>query len=213
MENVLKRKNSDICFASALLVFLLLFGLGSLLRDRAVLGHGLVRLHVVANSDSAADQSVKLQVKNAVVAYLSESLSDAKDIACAETRLEQEIPVLESIARKTLSDCGFSDAVTVSLCREAFPIRDYETFRLPSGVYQSLRIVIGQGRGHNWWCVVYPNLCNAAATQSLFDRAGDAIPAGLVSTISGKPGTQMRFYLLDKLGQAQNRLFNREAED
>lgn len=207
MKNVLNRKTSAAALVAALLALLLLLGIGCLLRDRAVLGHGLVRLHVVANSDSPEDQSVKLRVKDGVVDYLSYRLSGAESVDDAKKVLERELPALEALAEQILLESGFSEKATVTLCREPFPIRDYETFRLPSGVYQSLRIVIGSGQGHNWWCVVYPNLCNAATTRGLSDASGDAIPTGLVHTISGKPGTQVRFYLLDKLGQVQNGLF------
>lgn len=179
--------------------------LGSLLSDRAALQRGLVRLHVVANSDSAQDQSVKLAVRDEILAYLKENMPDLSNASQALDYLKAQLPELERIANEVLSRFGFSERARVSLCREAFPIRDYDTFRLPSGVYQSLRVTIGEGSGHNWWCVVYPALCNAATTRDVSSQAEGALPVSLTNAITQKPGTQLRFYLLDQLGAWDNR--------
>lgn len=200
MKNLLTFRNLTIAAVFALLCFT-----ASLLSDRAVLSHGLIRLHVVAASDSAPDQSVKLKVKDAVNAHLSALLSDCRTKEEAHLRLQENLEQLQILSDGVLRDSGFSETARVTLCREAFPIRDYETFRLPSGVYDSLRITIGPGQGHNWWCVVYPQLCNAATVKC--NSADEAVSVGLMSTLSGKPGTEVRFYLLDKLGQLQNKWF------
>lgn len=194
------KKLLTLRFLFILFVFLLLLFTASLLSDRAFLSHGLVRLHVVANSDSAADQSVKLMVKDAVNDYLSEKLSDCRTKAQAEAVLQANLETLTALSDDVLKSRGFADTCVVKFCREPFPARDYDTFRLPAGVYDSLRITIGSGQGHNWWCVVYPGLCSMPA------KASSAVPVGLMDTLSGKPGTQVRFYLLDKLGELQKRL-------
>lgn len=200
MKKVLTFRNLIILSVILLLVFT-----ASLLSDRFFLSHGLVRLHVVANSDSAEDQSVKLMVKDAVNEQLSRLLAECETKAQAELVLSNNLDSLCTLSEAILRENGFEENCCVSLCRESFPIRDYETFRLPSGVYDSLRITIGSGQGHNWWCVVYPSLCNASTTRALSDK--DAVPVGLMDTLAGKPGTQVRFYLLDKLGSLQNKLF------
>lgn len=187
------------------LVLIALVFLGSLLSDRAALQQGLVRLHVVANSDSAQDQSVKLAVRDGILNYLQENMPDLQSAGEAMDYLKSQLPKLEAVANQVLSRLGFTQRAKVSLCREAFPIRRYETFCLPSGVYQSLRITIGQGQGHNWWCVVYPALCSTPATS----QAQSALPVSLTNTITEKPGTQLRFYLLDKLGSWDNRRFEK----
>lgn len=191
---------------SCALVLLALFMAGRTVSDRAALEHGLVRLHVVANSDSPADQSCKLYVKDGIVSYLDALLFDCEDIQQAKRTLTSALPQLQKTACDLLRQCGSQDSAVVKLCTESFPLRQYDTFRLPAGVYQSLRVVIGKGRGHNWWCVVYPQLCSALSVEGLKETSSDAIPSGLVSTLAGTQGTQIRFYLLDQLGRLENKI-------
>ncbi len=200
MKNIFSFRNLIVLSVLSLLLFT-----ASLLSDRAFLSHGLIRLHVVAASDASWDQSVKLKVKDAVNDRLSELLSDCQTKEQAQTVLRENLNNLKDLSDTVLHESGLSETARVTLCREAFPIRDYETFRLPSGVYDSLRITIGAGQGHNWWCVVYPGLCNAATVKSAPED--DAVRVGLMDTLTDKPGTEVRFYLLDKLGQLQNKWF------
>ena len=125
----------------------------------------IIRLHVVANSDSDADQAVKLCVRNAV---LREALSGASD---AKQAILTDLPALEAAANAELRRQGSGDTACVSFRRELFPTRDYDTFSLPSGVYQSLRVTIGEGAGRNWWCVIFPSLCVPATTDGFADAA------------------------------------------
>lgn len=199
MKNIFTFRNFIIAAVFAVLCFT-----ASLISDRAFLSHGLIRLHVVAASDSAPDQSVKLKVRDAVNDCLSGLLSDCRTKAQAQAVLQENLDNLKDLSDSVLLENGFPETAQVTLCREAFPIRSYETFRLPSGVYDSLRITIGPGQGHNWWCVVYPGLCNAATVKSI---PADAVSVGLMNTLSGSPGTEVRFYLLDKLGSLQNKWF------
>jgi len=127
----------------------------------------IIRLHVVANSDSDADQAVKLCVRNAVLREAQRALSGASDAKAILT----DIPALEAAANAELRRQGSGDTACVSFRRELFPTRDYDTFSLPSGVYQSLRVTIGEGAGHNWWCVIFPSLCVPATTDGFADAA------------------------------------------
>lgn len=209
MKSVLMHaKNRLLSVLPGALLLVFLFMAGRTVSDRAALERGLVRLHVVANSDSAADQSCKLYVKDGIVSCLNGMLSDCEDIQQAQKTLASALPQLQELASELLQQCGSLDSAVVKLCRESFPLRQYDTFRLPAGVYQSLRIVIGQGRGHNWWCVVYPQLCSVLSVDGLKETASDAISSGLVSTLAGTQGTQIRFYLLDQLGKLENRLIS-----
>ena len=183
---------------------ILLFAL-SVFSDRQTLSNNLIRLHVVANSDSDADQGLKLKVRDAVVAHLQPAMTELQSRHEAEAYLNTHLTELEQIANQTLSEAGSQDKATVSLQKEAFPIRHYDTFSLPSGVYQSLRITIGQGQGHNWWCVVFPSLCLPAAGETMEDTAaGAGFSGGLSSTLEGEQPYQVRFFLLDLLGKVQN---------
>ena len=144
-------------FILALVVLCLTYGSG-LLRDRAALDNKLVRLHVVGQSDSPEDQSLKLQVRDAVVEHLGSVMSNCTTAEEAITYLQGHLQELKTLARQVLTQHGSEAAVEVSLGQEQFPAREYDTFRLPAGVYESLRITIGEGQGKNWWCVLFPRL-------------------------------------------------------
>ena len=123
---------------------------------QSALADKVVRLHVIASSDSAENQRVKLEVRDALLAYLSprlEAASGAEDAAAVIAEASDE---LQRIA-ETVS----GGSARVELGREMYPTREYETFSLPAGVYTSLRVTLGAGSGRNWWCVVYPPLCTA----------------------------------------------------
>ena len=169
--------------------------------DSQELREGLLRLHVVGASDAKADQDVKLLVRDAVLGSLEEGLQDLTDPQAAFDNVQRMLPQVEEAANRCLEAAGFSDTVAVSLTEEAFPTREYDTFSLPAGVYKALRVVIGEGEGRNWWCVVFPQLCTAGPeavqTASLDDR--------LTDTLTGE--YEIRFWLLEKWGEVKNWLF------
>ena len=178
-----------------------------LIRDRQYLNQELIRLHVVANSDSAQDQSVKLRVRDAIVASLSEGMADIADVQAAKEYLRENLSKIEAIANHTLEAAGVDSRAVVTLCRETFDIRKYDTFTLPAGVYESLRVVIGEGQGKNWWCVAFPSLCMGATSEEFEEAAQTAgMDDTLSETLTG--GFQLRFYLLDALGRAENICFS-----
>jgi stage II sporulation protein R len=188
----------------ALFLWAMVMGYG-LLRDKGQISNQLVRLHVVANSDAAEDQAVKLQVRDAVVAYLNEALADCRNVEQVKAYLSENLQTMEAIAKEALSQLGLSDDVAVSFEKEAFPIRHYDTFSLPSGVYQSLRIRIGNSQGHNWWCVVFPTLCIPQTEEGFQDvAAGSGFSESLTNTLTGEEGYEVRFLLLDLLGMLEN---------
>ena len=125
----------------------------------------IVRLHVLANSDSEYDQSRKLLVKDAVFVRAEEILRSAAHQQDAEKRLEAALAELELLAEKTLRENGAAEDVSVHLISERFNTRYYDGFTLPAGEYRSLQVVIGEGKGQNWWCVVFPPLCSAASEE------------------------------------------------
>ena len=174
-----------------------------LLRDRQYLDQELIRLHVVANSDTEADQGIKLQVRDAIVASLSEGMADIGDVQAAKAYLRENLSKIESIANETLEAAGVDSRAVVTLCKEAFDIRKYDTFTLPTGVYESLRVVIGEGQGKNWWCVAFPTLCMSATSEEFEEAAQIAgMDENLSETVTG--GYRLRFFLLDTLGRAEN---------
>ena len=167
----------------------LLWGVVSLHRQET-LSRKMIRLHVIANSDSDADQSLKLQVRDAVLARATELLTQSADMTDAWLRLEDALPALEQTASAA---CGGAYPVRAELTEAEFPLKEYDGFALPAGRYPALRVIIGAGAGRNWWCVVYPPLCATACT----DMERVAIDAGLdgddVKLIREEDGYVLRF--------------------
>ena len=178
------------------------------IQERETLNEGLIRLHVVANSDSAEDQSIKLQVRDAVIESLSDAMAGIADIDQARAYIEDNLPKIEQAANKTLKALGCEETAVATLQDEVFDTRYYDTFALPAGVYQSLRITIGDGEGKNWWCVVFPTLCIPAPSDGFEDvAAGAGFPDALTAALEGEEGYEIRFFLLDLLGKWQARDF------
>lgn len=139
--------------------------------EQDALAEQVVRLHVVANSDSDADQTLKLQVRDAVLAEATPALTGLDRQEALET-LEAKMSHIAATAAKAVGDEGYNYPVTVSLQEERFPTKRYDNFALPAGEYMALRVQIGSGGGHNWWCVVFPPLCMGSVeeTAQLDDR-------------------------------------------
>ena len=156
---------------------------------RAALADRVLRLHVVANSDSAADQAVKLQVRDAVLAQAQPLLEDVAGRGEAEAVLQPHLEQLRLTARDVLEAAGFPGEVTVSVTDQWFPTKDYGSFALPAGQYRALKVVIGEGKGQNWWCVVFPPLCLASVTEEVSAAAQQAgLTEQQVSLITGQDG-------------------------
>lgn len=124
------------------------------------LSRDIVRLHVLAHSDDAMEQLIKLQVRDAVLRYMEPRLNGVDSSAQAQLIIREN---MTGIARAAAS-AAEGRAVQVSLSRERYPSRQYEKFALPAGEYRSLRVVLGDGAGENWWCVVFPPLCTEAVS-------------------------------------------------
>lgn len=163
------------------------FYLGSLAADRQVLSDQWIRIHVVAASDSQEDQQVKLQVRNGLLSQLEQQL-EGLDTGEAANYLEGSLPQLEQTAREILRSCGSPDTVRVGFREESFPRRSGDGFRLPAGVYKTLRVTIGEGKGHNWWGVLFPQTWQEETVST---------------ALTEEETPKLRFFFLEKLGQLQ----------
>lgn len=168
----------------------------------------ILRLHVIADSDSDADQAVKLKVRDAVLELLGDEMETSPDLEQARTAAERLMPEAERVARQVLRDSGFSYGATVTLGYEYYPTRDYGGFRLPAGRYLSYRIVLGSGEGHNWWCVLFPALCTAPAERQEDEFVAAGFTPGQIGVLSGKksPKYAVRFRILELLGELEEKL-------
>ena len=191
------------CFLAAAFIWC-----GNVIADRERLNEELIRLHVVANSDSAEDQAIKLRVRDAVTESLRTSMADITDVETAKTYIRDNLAKIERIANQVLQKAGEPETAVATFQEEAFDTRVYDTFTLPAGVYESLRITIGGGEGKNWWCVVFPTFCIPATTEEFHDVAvGAGFPEDLAGALEGKDEYEIRFFLLDALGKLENILY------
>ncbi len=166
----------------------------------------VVRLHVLANSDTEEDQALKLKVRDTVIGFVTPYIEECRTQEDAIAAIEPIIGEIESAARNTVLENGYDYSVSVTLSEEYYPTRTYETCAFPSGKYTSLRILIGESAGQNWWCCLFPPLCLSAATPDSEGSNEDAfISVGLTSdqykliTESDKPKYRVRFKILEAL--------------
>ena len=149
----------------------------------------VVRLHVVANSNGAEDQAVKLLVRDAVLEEAARWYQGAGSMEEASSQLCTHLQSIAGAARQVLGEQGVDYSATAQMTEMYFPIRDYGDFRLPAGRYRTLRVTLGEGAGKNWWCVVFPSLCLPAATQ---EEALLTLPEGERQVVEGGRGVQVK---------------------
>ncbi len=165
----------------------------------------IIRFHVVGASNETRDQEVKLLVRDAVLSCVEAGVNACTTSQEAKAYLLENLEAMEQAANSTLAAAGSSDTAVVTLCEEAFPTRKYDTFSLPSGVYTSLRITIGEGEGRNWWCVVFPSFCINASSDGFLDTAaGAGFSEPLRNTLAGDQEYEIGFFFLDCIGKLQN---------
>ena len=158
----------------------------------------VLRLHVIANSDSEDDQNLKLLVRDAVLAEAQILLCNVYDRAKAEETVMQNIEILRSVAEKTILDNGYDYPVAIELGKEEYPTKNYESCSFPAGEYTSLRILIGEAAGQNWWCVLFPPLCLSAATDAdAFASVGITDNQYQIITDSESTKYKIRFKILE----------------
>ena len=126
----------------------------------------VLRLHVLANSDSEGDQALKLSVRDAILADTAHLFADCKSRDEASAVVSKNLPLLQMSAERAISEAGYSYPVRIELGEEEYPTKNYESACFPAGEYLSLRVLIGEGAGQNWWCVLFPPLCVSAASES-----------------------------------------------
>lgn len=189
-------KRALLALGSIALTMLMILGLssfGSFLQTCAQIPESVLRLHILANSDSAADQAVKLAVRDAILAESGSLFSGANSKAEAIAQVQQNRGALEEIARKTLRASGESDDVLASVERVYFETRTYGNVTLPAGYYDALQIKIGQAQGKNWWCVLFPSLCLPAAESVPMEQVLSREEQAVVTT----DGYDIRFRLVE----------------
>ncbi len=164
----MKKRIAALAAATAL-VCAAAFLLQTALEQRA-LAEKIIRLHVVAASDTVEDQAVKLRVRDSLLPVIAQATAGCGSAAEAEQALRAAIPALTEAARAAAP----GEEISVTLAEEDFPRRLYDTFSLPAGRYTALRVTLGPGQGHNWWCVAFPALCLPATGEETEQTAVSA---------------------------------------
>ncbi len=211
----LHNKKSHRKFNVLLFFFILFFtgALALLIRVDAIsdknlqpgIAEKILRFHVLANSDSKEDQSLKLLVKDTLVNYLTPLVKDAADIQQVESIICGHLSDIKALAESTIRQEGYSYPVTITLEETYFPLKIYGKFSFPPGYYQALRVKIGKAEGQNWWCVMFPPLCFVDETYAIVDENSEDKLLQLLSTeeyeelAQKKVPVKIRFKLLDKL--------------
>ena len=131
----------------------------------------LIRFHVIANSDTDEDQNLKLKVRDKVVEALSEKLSNVNSLEEAENVLEENIDYVNEIAKEVIEENNYTYEVTTMLSYENFPDKVYGDCVFPQGNYEAFRVIIGEGKGQNWWCVMFPSLCFVDESKNSVDSS------------------------------------------
>lgn len=137
------------------------------------LRQNVLRLHIIANSDSEADQALKLKIRDAILSETGSLFANSQSLEEANLQTEQHLKKFEEIANRVINENGFGYDATATIGERFFETRHYENFTLPAGNYRSLIINLGESKGKNWWCVIYPTVCLPAASGDLRDTVNN----------------------------------------
>ncbi len=169
------------------------------IHSEAAIYDNVLRLHVLANSDSSEDQALKLEVRDRILEETATLFKDCKSKDEAREAVESNLDKIREIAEQTVREAGYEYGVSVSLGEEEYPTKNYEECCFPAGEYLSLRVMIGEAEGENWWCVLFPPLCIDAAGESreVFAEVGLTDEQYSFITETDNPKYKVRFKLLE----------------
>lgn len=165
----------------------------------------VVRLHVIAESDSREHQELKLSVRDAVLTAVEGEISGVTERERVLSLITAAVPKITAAAEARVAELGYDCPVTVYFDREEYPLRYYEDYVLPAGEYTSLRVVLGEGEGRNWWCVLFPSMCRSAATETgeeEFYAAGFTPEEYRIIRKDSAPKYKVRFRFLELIASA-----------
>lgn len=161
-------------FVPIFLAFVLLFtAITPLVAISEDISEKVFRLHILANSDENADQELKLKVRDRVLTFTAELYEQCENVDDAINCSKENIGEIENEAQKVVAYYGYDYDVDAYVTKEYFNTRVYEGFTLPAGMYDSLKIEIGEAKGHNWWCVMFPTVCVTGCVDDLGESLND----------------------------------------
>ena len=198
----LKKLTVAICMG---LVVSILTSMASFDASCVEIKENLLRLHIVANSDSEHDQALKLKVRDKILEIGDSSFSDVDNLIIAKEKAEEMLPVFTKCAQEVIANEGYNYNVEVSVGKAFFDTRVYDNFTLPAGEYDALRVVIGEGKGKNWWCVIFPSVCIPSASDKTLDSA---LSNNAGEITNNAPKYKMKFKVVEWYETIKNNLFN-----
>lgn len=163
----------------------------------------VIRLHIIANSDSEKDQEIKLKIRDRIIKEMSPILSNTKNIEESKKLVSENIKTIQTIANDELQKNGFSENVQCFLTEDNFPVKTYGNITFPPGKYTALKIMIGSGEGKNWWCVMYPPLCFVDGDTVMTDENKKILKDNLdndtydLITQNGDPEIKIKFKIVE----------------
>ncbi len=177
------------------IVVAILFSICSFAKTSEEVRSDVLRLHVIANSDTSVDQNLKLRLRDYILQEGKDIFNGSVNVENAVEKIEPVLPELEKSAKAFVNQAGFDYDVKISLSNEYFTTRTYETVTLPAGKYLALRVVIGSGEGHNWWCVMFPPMCVPAADKK--DEIENVFSEKEIKLVESKPKYEPRFKVVE----------------
>lgn len=184
-----------ICIASSI----------SFERDCEDIRQSLLRLHVIASGDTQQEQEIKLKVRDAILTAGADIFSHNDDLTSAKSKAERNIIELQSIAEDTLRKNGCTYPVKVEVAECYFPTRQYESITLPAGKYNAVRVIIGDGAGQNWWCVMFPPMCLPAAKENEAELS-EVLSEKSLKIVENADRYEVRLWIVEKWYELRERV-------
>lgn len=194
----------NIIEKSLILAFILttIIGMASFERNCESVSEKVLRLHIMANSDYEYDQSLKLKVRDRVLNYSSEIFKNAHNKKDAKAAVAENIEEIKCVALSEIHNQGYNYPVNVELTNMYFTTRIYDTVTMPAGNYDAIRISIGEGKGHNWWCVMFPQLCLGSSKKDKV--VDDVLDSGEADIVKSGDEYEIKFKIVEYFNSFKN---------
>lgn len=192
------------------IVTAVIFSICSFAKTSEEIRSDVLRLHVIANSDSSVDQNLKLRLRDYILEEGEDIFDGSVNVENAVKKIEPKLAELEKSAETFVKNVGFDYDVKITLSNEYFTTRTYESVTLPAGKYLALRVVIGSGEGHNWWCVMFPPMCVPAADKK--DEIENVFTDKEIKLVESKPKYEPRFKVVEIYEQIRETISERTGQ-
>lgn len=189
------------------MIIAIIFSICSFAKTSEKIRSDVLRLHVIANSDSSADQNLKLRVRDYILKEGKGIFNGSVTVENAVEKIRPQISELEKSTNEFIKAMGFDYNVKITLSNEYFTTRSYESVTLPAGKYLALRVVIGSGEGHNWWCVMFPPMCIPAADKK--DEIENVFSDDEIKLVESNPKYEPRFKVIEIYESIRERIYDR----